>query len=67
MCGRRPNIPAPVRAQVASADNLTAIREADMQARLRRRRAGAAANVLTGSLGIPAGNGTTTTVGGSAQ
>ena len=52
---RAPRIPAPVLPQVASADNTTAIREADMQARLRRRRAGAAAQVLTSPLGVPSG------------
>lgn len=36
-------------------DNSEAQREADLEASLRRRRAGAAANVLTSPTGIPAG------------
>jgi hypothetical protein len=59
MCGRRPRMPeAPKPVQVAAYDNT----EADIEARLRRRRAGAAANVLTGAGGIPA----TPTLGGVA-
>jgi hypothetical protein len=47
---------------VAAYDNREAMQTADMEARLRRRRAGAAANVLTGPSGIP----TTATLGGVA-
>lgn len=46
--------------QVAAYDNQEALQQADLEARLRRRRAGAAADVLTGSTGIPA----TSTMGG---
>ena len=65
MCAKRPKMPAPVAAapvQVASYDNDEASNQADIEARLRRRRAGAAANVLTGPTGIPA----TPTLGGVA-
>lgn len=48
------NIPKPQPISFASTDNAEARREADIEARLRRRRAGAAANVLTGPRGIPA-------------
>lgn len=65
MCAKRPKIvtqaaPAPV--QVASYDNDEANQQADIEARLRRRRAGAAASVLTSATGIPA----TPTLGGVA-
>lgn len=49
--------------RVASPDNTEAIRQSSLEARLRRRRAGAAADVLTGPSGIPA----TATMGGIAQ
>jgi hypothetical protein len=48
--------------QVAAYDNTEAFAQSDIEARLRRRRAGAAANVLTGPTGIPA----TPTLGGVA-
>lgn len=48
---------------VAATDNREATMQADLEARLRKRRAGAAANVLTGPGGIPA----TPTLGGVAQ
>lgn len=50
------------KAQVASYDNTEALKSADIEARLRKRRAGAAADVLTGPSGIPA----TATLGGTA-
>lgn len=40
--------------QVAAHDNQEALQQADIEARLRKRRAGAAADVLTGPGGIPA-------------
>ncbi|WP_255415024.1 hypothetical protein [Thioclava sp. NG1] len=43
-------------------DNTEANQQADIEARLRRLRAGAAANVLTSQTGIPA----STTMGGAA-
>jgi hypothetical protein len=48
--------------QVASYDNAEALNQADIEARLRRRRAGPAANVLTSPTGIPV----TATMGGVA-
>jgi len=49
--------------RVAAYDNTEATQSADIEARLRRRRAGAAANVLTSPTGISA---TTSTMGGVA-
>lgn len=60
----RPKTPTPAPQQIAAYDNTEAIRSADIEARLRRRRAGAAANILTSPTGIP---GTTRTMGGVAQ
>lgn len=40
--------------QVAAFDNIEALQQADIEARLRRSRAGAAADVLTSPTGIPA-------------
>jgi hypothetical protein len=48
--------------QVAAYDNAEAQQQADMEARLRKRRAGAAADILTGPNGIPA----TPKLGGTA-
>lgn len=50
--------------KIAAYDNSEAYAAADIEARLRRRRAGAAANVLTSPTGIP---GSTATMGGVAQ
>jgi len=47
---KAPSIAAP---RIAAADNREATQQADIEARLRKRRAGAAANVLTSSVGIP--------------
>ncbi len=44
--------------KIAARDNSEAIRQSDIEARLRQRRAGAAANVLTGAMGIPSGQST---------
>jgi hypothetical protein len=41
-------------ARVAASDNTEATRQSDIEARLRLRQRGAAANVLTGPAGIPA-------------
>ncbi|MBU2867021.1 hypothetical protein [Pacificibacter marinus] len=50
---KQPNISAA--SQVfASSNNSESVRQADIEARLRRRRGGAAANVLTSANGIPA-------------
>ncbi|WP_420415825.1 hypothetical protein [Marinovum algicola] len=50
---------------LASRDNEEAQRQADIEARLRRRRAGASANVLTGPRGI-AGGGASQRLGDTA-
>lgn len=55
-------IPTPAVQQIAAYDNGEATRVADAEARLRKRRAGAAVNVLTGPAGIPS----TATLGGVA-
>lgn len=39
--------------QIAATDNTEATQQADLEARLRRRRQGAAANILTSGTGIP--------------
>ena len=61
MCMKTPKPPRP--AQVAAYDNAEAYQQSDLEARLRRRRAGAAANILTGPSGIPA----TPRLGGSVS
>ena len=58
---KTPSVPKP--APIAAFDNTESIRGADIEAQLRRRRAGAATNVLTGAGGIPS----TPTLGGVAQ
>lgn len=58
---KTPKMPKP--APIAAFDNQQAIQSADLEASLRRRRAGAAANVLTGPGGIPS----TPTLGGVAR
>ena len=50
---RSSSIPTPRPIQMAATDNREAMRQADIEARLRRRRRGAAANVLTAPGGIP--------------
>lgn len=60
MCMRSPPRARPV--QVAAYDNTEALQQADLEAGLRRRRRGAAANILTGPGGIPS----TATMGGGA-
>ncbi len=47
------SMPQPRPIQLPASDNREAFRQASIEARLRRRRAGAAANVLTGPSGIP--------------
>jgi len=49
----RPKVPTAAAPIIASPGNAESSRQADMEARLRRRRAGAAANVLTSARGIP--------------
>lgn len=50
---RAPKIPAAAPMLIPASDNAEAMREADIEAALRRRRRGAAANILTGPSGIP--------------
>ncbi|MEO1024034.1 MAG: hypothetical protein AAFX07_00590 [Pseudomonadota bacterium] len=45
---------------IAARDNSEAIQQGAIEARLRQRRAGAAANVLTSAMGIPSGLATST-------
>jgi hypothetical protein len=61
MCVKQPRAPRPV--QIAAYDNQEALAQADIEGRLRRRRRGAAANILTGVTGIPS----SPTMGGVAQ
>ena len=60
MCFSKPPKISPL--QVAAYDNQEANNQADIEARLRKRRAGAAADVLTSPRGIPS----TPTMGGVA-
>ena len=60
MCMPKAKTPGPL--QVAAYDNTEAQAQGDMEARLRRKRAGAAADILTSPIGIPA----TKTMGGVA-
>ncbi|WP_284262480.1 hypothetical protein [Roseicyclus amphidinii] len=55
---RQPKMPTPARQAIAAPDNAEATRRATMEARIRRMRSGAAANVLTSPVGIPAGSAT---------
>lgn len=50
---------------IAATNNTQAVQQADLEAALRQKRAGAAANVLTSATGIPAGK-STPTMGGVA-
>lgn len=55
MCGnpfKKPDVPTAAPQIIAAPNNREATRQADQEAR-RRRRAGAAANILTGPRGIP--------------
>jgi hypothetical protein len=60
MCMPKMKTPGPLK--VAAYDNQEAQQQGDIEARLRRRRAGAAANILTGASGIPS----TASLGGVA-
>jgi hypothetical protein len=55
MCLSRPKIPKAAPMMIPSTQNAEAQREADLEAALRRRRAGAAADVLTSPVGVPSG------------
>lgn len=52
--------PTPAVQQIAAYDNTEAIKQSDLEASLRRKRAGAAAQILTSPTGIPS----TATLGG---
>lgn len=62
---KSPKMPAPQ--QIAAYDNAESTAAADMEARLRRRRAGAAANILTSPTGIAGNQASTSTMGGVAS
>lgn len=67
MCMFRSSGPGPAAtALTPSADNREAMRLGRLEAALRRRRSGAAANVLTSPVGLPSGQGVTRTMGGVA-
>ena len=53
MCIGQPKMPSIAAPQIAATDNREANQQGDIEARLRKRRAGAAANVLTSAIGIP--------------
>lgn len=59
---KTPKIQTPAAPQIAAFDNQEATRDADIEARLRRRRSGVAAQILTSPTGIPS----TATLGGVA-
>lgn len=53
MCFSKPDIPTAAAPIITGSSTAEASAAADIEARLRRRRAGAAANVLTSPTGIP--------------
>ncbi|MBA85216.1 MAG: hypothetical protein CML69_10825 [Rhodobacteraceae bacterium] len=55
--------PSVAATKIAAMDNSEAMQQADIEARLRQRRAGAAANVLTGQMGIPRSTASTNQMG----
>jgi len=59
---KSPKIATPAAQQIAAYDNGEATKQADLEAALRRRRAGPAAQILTSPTGIPS----TATLGGVA-
>lgn len=56
MCMSKPSMPKPAAAIIPSTTNQEAQRQADLEAALRRRRAGAAADILTSPVGLPSGS-----------
>lgn len=62
MCFSSPKVQSPAAVQVAAYDGREALQQADIEAALRRRRSGAAADILTSARGIPS----TATLGGVA-
>lgn len=52
MCMRQPRIPTAAPPLIAAPDNQNAIAQSDLEARMRKRRAGAAADILTGPTGF---------------
>lgn len=63
MCMFKRKTPTAAPQQIAAYDNTEALQAADIEARLRRRRAGAASNILTGAMGIPSGGGSNDKMG----
>lgn len=61
MCFAKKSTTPATAAIVASANGPEALREANMQDMIRRRRSGAAANILTSQMGIPFAAGTSRT------
>ncbi len=53
MCISQTKMPSIAAPKIAATDNREANQQGDIEARLRKRRAGAAANVLTSAIGIP--------------
>ncbi len=49
------DIPKPTAIRVGAPDNREAVEQGNLEARLRKRASGAAANILTSPLGLPAG------------
>lgn len=64
MCDFSPNTKSAAAPIIASRDNREAIQQGAIEARLRRARAGAAANVLTSPMGIPSGAARVPAMGG---
>ncbi|RWR32512.1 hypothetical protein D2T29_00505 [Sinirhodobacter populi] len=60
---KTPKVSQVAASQIAATDSAEATQAADIEARLRKRRAGAAANILTSATGIPS----TSALGGVAQ
>lgn len=53
-----PKIPKAAPTPIAAYDNTEALRQGDIEAKLRRRRSGPAATILTSAMGIPSGQST---------
>lgn len=63
MCLSKPRIPKPPAAMLPDPGNAEAQRQADLEAALRRRRRGAAADILTSPVGLPSGSGSSGQLG----
>ncbi len=60
---KKPAMPKPAAAMLPDPNNAEARRQADLEAALRRRRAGAAADILTSPVGLPSGSGSSGQLG----